>query len=74
MEFLKKIKFFDMYIFFYFKREGIKFLIIKDVYDVIKKERFKNVVAFNFVIKFSILKFMLNKELEVIFEYKNENE
>lgn len=74
IEFLKKIKFFDMHIFPYSKRAGTKSSNIKDIHDATKKERFKNVAALNFAIKFSILKSMLNKELEVIFEHKNDNE
>ncbi|MDE5767491.1 MAG: tRNA (N(6)-L-threonylcarbamoyladenosine(37)-C(2))-methylthiotransferase MtaB [Malacoplasma sp.] len=74
INFLKKIKFFDMHIFPYSKRVGTKSSNYKDIHDATKKERFKNIAALNFANKFSILKSKINQELEVIFEHKNPND
>ncbi|MDE6563065.1 MAG: hypothetical protein K2J98_02150, partial [Malacoplasma sp.] len=71
INFLKKIKFFDMHIFPYSKRVGTKSSNYKDIHDATKKERFKSIAALNFANKFSILKSKIGNELEVIFEHKN---
>ena len=74
LEFIKKIKFFDMHIFPYSKRVGTKSSNYKDIHDATKKNRFKDVATVNFVNKWDLLKSKVNQELEVIFEHKSENE
>lgn len=71
---LKKIKFFDMHIFPYSKRKDTKASLLKEVDETTKKKRFKDVAAITLINKRNILKSMINKELEVIFENKKENE
>lgn len=74
LEFIKKIKFFDMHIFPYSKRAGTKSSSYKDIHDATKRDRFKEVATANFVNRWELLKSMINKELEVIFEHKNESD
>lgn len=74
IKYLNEIKFFDMHIFPYSKRKDTKASLLKDVDETIKKERFKDVSSLNLLNKRQILKNMLGKELEVIFEKKKDDE
>lgn len=74
LKFIEKIKFYDMHIFPYSKRKNTKASLLKGVNDSLKKQRFQEVSNLNLLNKRAILKNMLNKELEVIFEKKKENE
>lgn len=74
IEFLKKVLFFDMHIFPYSKRKDTKAALLKDVDEQIKKRRFKEISELNLINKRKALKEMINKELDVIFETKKEDE
>lgn len=73
-KYLKEIKFFDMHIFPFSKRRDTKAALLKDVDATTKKNRFKEIAEINLINKRNYLKQMINKELEVIFEKKKDEE
>lgn len=72
--YLKEIKFFDMHIFPYSKRRNTKASLLKGVDATTKKNRFKEISEINLINKRYYLKNLVNKELEVIFEKKKDDE
>lgn len=70
IDFLNKIKFFDIHIFPFSKKIGTKANFLKENFLKEKKDKIKDLENIRFSSKYFNLKNILNKELEVIFEKK----
>lgn len=74
IDFLNKIKLYDMHIFPYSKRNNTRSSHYKDINDSTKKDRVKEITKLNYLNKKENLKKYIGKTCEVLFEKKKEDE
>lgn len=74
VDFLNKIKLYDMHIFPYSKRNNTRSSYYEDIKDSIKKERVKEITKVNYLNKKENLKKYIGQTCEVLFEKKKDDE